>query len=454
MGAGSIGKGLRRAFTTSKENDPAKGPGAATPPDLPAAKPGAARTASSAPRQNFSRRLGIPKTARDPSSARANASSTVDSAGAPDAAGPSLPVYGGKDMSAFLRSTNDVDENKRNLIFGPEFQDAQGFRRFFAAHLDPVEGHAPVSAKFDDPQQWTTQTFQALFAALWLQHPTEKGMYTIDITHLSKAQIDDVRKACEDKSNGTGRISSHYGSGQKASSMSEDWKMLTGYNELMVQVVTLPGHDGKDRTIVAMKAEGAKTDLLGGLDHLAGYASQKIRGVGLQRSPELNKLARESPLIALRAAENFPDVHKKLLRNVGLDHKDRTVLARDMTKALFKSTGYPTPAGIDLALDGNEAVGRALHQFCDDKTRTNPMIAFGADDPLLTPEVIGNLRAVADAFIRDGSHHFSRVHCEAITTPQMLDAAIDIVQRPSQQRSNAMQRAVSSPLPRRMPDKT
>lgn len=183
---------------------------------------------------------------------------------------------------------------------------------------------------------WTRQGFQALYVACWIHHPVEKGSYMIQ---LDQNQYANAREAYDHLlSNGAlqARISSHL-SGHGASAH-EGWNFLKGYGELLIQI------EGDQRTghYLFLKCEGHALE--SGLSwstvmHLASWAKKSVTGSGATASPELNELATKAPtLVEGRAAENFGNSYKKLMKQLGLSGKMVTVA--DVVEKLHEKAGF------------------------------------------------------------------------------------------------------------------
>ncbi|UVE69372.1 hypothetical protein L2Y90_21845 [Burkholderia pyrrocinia] len=303
----------------------------------------------------------------------------------------------------------------KRAIFSDRFQGKASWQSFLDDNLGDT-----VSGKLCKPaSEWSVQTFQALFVAAWIHHPTEKGSYTIDLSGLTTEQLGEVRKAYEEHC--SPRISSHLGGAGR--SASKGWSFLNGYKELLVQMETIEG-----RPCLFLKSEGHTTGFRGVIPHTVSYFHKMRTGEGMNASPMLGALSKAAPrFVEPRAAENYSKDYGKLLKSLGL--KGRMVTAREMTLELFRKTGY-IPEGQD---DGssfakgatNRELGEALSAYCDAATTVGPGdLKYRGPDNMVTGKMIADLREVAKSLIDDGDTHRGRVHREIAMTPAELDKSL------------------------------
>jgi hypothetical protein len=318
-------------------------------------------------------------------------------------------------IAHFLVSTDALDVGLKRAIFAERFQDVSGWRAFLGAQLNST-----VSARLTAPAStWRVESFHALFIAMWIHHPTEKGSYMIDLAGLSVAQRAEINKACE--THCSSRRSSHLGGSGRSASKNFDF--LRGYEELLVQNDAIKG-----RPYLFLKAEGHTTGLSGVVPHLQSYLHKRKTGEGLQTSPFLSQMAVNVPgLVEPRAAENYSKGYEKLLKKLGL--KGKKVTARDMIEALFGLTGYRPNGNADIAtfvmVSTNQQLGTALCAYCDAATLVGAHgIQFRGPGNLVTGEMIQDLRMLARSLIDDGANHRNRVHREIIATPAVIDASL------------------------------
>jgi hypothetical protein len=328
---------------------------------------------------------------------------------------PPQPAHGGlghlRNMTDFLRSGGTMESALRPAIFNEGFQDHTGWVSFLGRHL----AGSSIIQQFREPaEKWTHHTFQAMFMAAWLSHPTEKGSYVIDLSSLTDAQRAAVKQAWE--RNCDPRKSSHFsGVGGSASRGRTAFK---GYDELLVQLETIAG-----RPCLFLKMEGHKTDLKGIYGHGRSWL-QKIRtGEGLTASPAMKALAEAAPgLIEPRAAENYTKDYKSLLKHLGLAGK--LVPAREMAAALFAQSGYLPSDVPDLLEASNEEVGRALARYVLAARR--PLSGeYIRMHGVVTDPMLKDIGKLADSLIADGGVQRSRVHREVVRNPAELDRTRD-----------------------------
>ncbi len=313
----------------------------------------------------------------------------------------------------FYASTNPQDVGMRKAIFSDKLQDKNSM-------ISMLETQLPfgVAGQLNQPAgNWNTGTFQALFTAAWLEHPTEKGSYMVDLSSLSSSQRNEVKQAAAD--NLKKRKSSHLsGAGLSAS---KNFEVLKGYKELLVQVETNQG-----KPYLFLKAEGATTGIKGFIPHARGYISKVRTGEGLVSSSELRKLAQNEPgMIEPRAAENYSKAYGSVLKNLGL--KGNRVSTQEMAKALFETTGHQPMGRVDAAAfvqqASNKELGQALNAYADAATQGKGTVLAG-NGAKITDAMIGDLRQVAQSLIADGASQYPRIHREIVTTPQQLDASL------------------------------
>ncbi len=209
-----------------------------------------------------------------------------------------------------------IHRNEPGILacFAPPFRSKEGWLRSLEEKFGAGGG---VGALLDRGPLSITD-FHALYIACWLYFPVEKGSYMI---RLTDAQRTNVRA-------GYGllgaRISSHFeGHGRSAA---RGWNFLQGYHELLVQMEgggkNSPGED----KYVFLKAEGHTVT---SPSHIRAWYHKKTHGTGLMASPTLHAAA-SSPLAAgpagaasgavvtERAAENFDNEYKALLKFLGI----------------------------------------------------------------------------------------------------------------------------------------
>ena len=318
-------------------------------------------------------------------------------------------------IADFLVANDAMSLGLKRTVFSERFQDIGAWRAFLSAQLNST-----VAAKLKAPlATWKVESFQALFIAAWIHHPTEKGSYMIDLASLTVAQRADIDKAFQ--THCTSRKSSHLGgSGRSAS---KGWNFLAGYKELLVQNDTIKG-----RPFLFLKTEGHTTGLSGVVPHIQSYLHKRKTGEGLQSSPFLAAMAVAVPgLIEPRAAENYSKGYEKLVKKLGI--KGRMATARDMAEALFTQTGFRPNGNADVAtfvmVADNHQLGTALTAYCDAASQVGAGgLRYRGPGNFVTGEMIQDLRQLARSLIDDGAIHRDRVHREIIASPDEIDASL------------------------------
>jgi hypothetical protein len=310
-----------------------------------------------------------------------------------------------------ITSSHPAEIEARNKIFSKGFQSEQDFARFLKVELG-----GSVAAKLKEPaSNWSVTTFHALFVASWLNQPTEKGTYMIDLSHLPPEQVAEVRKAYEQ--NLYSRPSSHLDGGGRSGS--KGFKFLKGYKELLVQMPEI-----ETKPYLLLKAEGHSTGLSGVIPHMLAWGQKIMTGEGRLRSPELHALAHnETGLVERRAAENFSKQYASLLKQLGLSGK--TVTVHEMAGKLFEKTGH-VPPQVDqldefLKEATNAQLGTALKSFCSSLSDQH-----GARDAeaWITNEMLDELDKIAASLLSDPQGQRGRVFREIYAKPEDLDRTI------------------------------
>lgn len=307
-----------------------------------------------------------------------------------------------------LTSTEPSDVLQVQRIFGEGFRTMAQWRSFLRGALNDN-----ASSMLQAPAgRWSVKSFQALYVACWVHHPVEKGTFMIDLSGLSPGQRSVVKAAYEKHC--TGRKSSHLsGSGRSAS---KGWNFLEGYHELLVQWEMTAGSP-----FLFLKSEGHTTGLSGIIPHLHSWMHKRKTGEGLQASPALaaaaGPISAWSSVIEGRAAENYSNDYKKLLKDV-LGFSGKQVTVREMMKKLFETTGYNAPPNFDTAMS-NQQLGGLLRQYCE-RSRGNEFNLNGK----ITISMRGELRELAQSLDADGDAHVGRVFREIRTTPAEIDASL------------------------------
>lgn len=97
-----------------------------------------------------------------------------------------------ENIGELLLFGNVVSVHVKKEVFHEGFRTKEGFASFLNAHLK----NGSVEEQLRHPaQNWSAKTFQALFVPAWVGRPMEKGSIMIDLSGLSKAELDQLRKA-------------------------------------------------------------------------------------------------------------------------------------------------------------------------------------------------------------------------------------------------------------------
>jgi hypothetical protein len=295
-------------------------------------------------------------------------------------------------------------------VFGPRFHDLASWRSFLRGTLNDNASsmlRAPTA-------RWQVSSFQALFIACWIHKPVEKGTFMINLMGLSVAQRDQIKEAYKKRL--YGRKSSHLsGSGRSAS---KGWEFLNGYHELLVQL-----EETRGKPYMLLKAEGHTTGPSGVIPHLQSWVHKKKHGEGLMASEALNQLAKFTPMVAGRAAENYGKAYKELLKEV-LGFHGKEVTIRDMIGVLFEKANYHVyPASLTMT-ENNHEVGLALEHYCNDASIPGAGINFRIGGKV-TDEMIADLRLLADTLKADGDVFMPRVFNEVRVNPAEIDQSLN-----------------------------
>jgi hypothetical protein len=374
------------------------------------------------------------------------------------------PVRGGlghiKHMGDFLNSKGAMETSLRGKVFNKGFQERGQWSAYMGKHLKG----GSVTAQLGRPaNEWTHESFQAMFMTAWMNHPTEKGAYTVSLTD---EQAKNVKAALEEHCDK--RVSSHFST--KGFSASKGTTAFKGYGEMLCQLETVEG-----KPVLFLKMEGHKTDLHGFIGHGQSWIHKIKTGEGLTANEDLKALAKAAPgLVEPRAAENYTNSYKKLLtnlglqedkgmlkggyknlmQNLGLQEKDdakakglrgKMVPAREMTAHLLvksnfefmhpqvhlKDRGMVNLKDLDLANADNEVIGQLLELYIADAK--GPKGDLYRMQGAVTDKTLSDLNDLAQDLIKDGNQKLGRVHREVARSPAELDMGRDDMMGPSAQ---------------------
>ncbi|WKB55651.1 hypothetical protein [Eleftheria terrae] len=294
-------------------------------------------------------------------------------------------------LSEFVAS-----DARKEKIFKEAFQSPEQWNTFFAKHLHNGSPADQLSAAKED---WSPQSFQALFCAAWAHHPTEKGSYMIKLTAEQEQAVEAAFKEhC------TPRLSSHLDG--KGGSAAENYRFLKGYKELLVQMPKL----GDDRYLF-LKTEGHKLDLQGFAGHTLSWVKKTMTGSGMTASSELHALAKEdADFIEPRAAENYSKDYDGLLQELGLSGKLTTVheMASKLLARLLPEND------VSVSTLNNNALGAVLEGA----------LAEAREHPFLqNDKYVKELQDLAKRLLSDNEDQTGRIFHEVIATPMQLNTA-------------------------------
>ncbi len=314
-------------------------------------------------------------------------------------------------IAVLINSSLEADKETVNLVFGPRFRSLADWRGFLRVNLN-----GSVRSLLAAPEpRWSVKSFHALYIACWVHHPVEKGSFMIDLGHLSAQQRDVICSAM--KKYCSSRRSSHLG--KHGYSASQGWNFLNNYHELLLQYEETLGHP-----YLFLKAEGHTTGITGVVPHLLSWVHKKVTGEGKEVSPKLNELAKSNPLLARRAAENFAKGYEALLEDV-LKLSGTKVMVHQALEKLFSITGFRARTNVSITAP-NAELGEALQQYCEFATNPGPMKVTYTLDGKITPKMIEDLKAIAQALKADSDSKFvPRVFLEVRATPVEIDGSID-----------------------------
>ena len=235
-------------------------------------------------------------------------------------------------------------------VFCDAFQSPAGWNKM----LDNMPGRSVEFMLNRKGSWWTRECFQALYVACWIHHPVEKGSYMIQLTPAHYANVKEAYTRLMSSGALQKRISSHLS--KKGASAHEGWAFLRGYGELLVQV------EGETTNAPALflKCEGhalEKGISISTILHGASWVVKEITGAGATASEALKQWASFSDTVEGRAAENFSNTYKKLMKQLGLSGTRTTV--EQVVEALYRKAGFAN--GLPAQVKSNTiALGNAM----------------------------------------------------------------------------------------------
>jgi len=304
------------------------------------------------------------------------------------------------EIANLICSTDEDDVHCKNSVFQRDFQTINGW----LTHLDRnLTGGSVATQLRAAGTTWNPASFQALYIACWIYHPLEKGTFMIDLSSLTIPQHSHVEHAV----NALPKRKSSHLSG-KGHSASAGWNFLVGYEELLVQWELTQG-----APFLFLKSEGHPISVTGAVPHLISWVKKEyITGEGNQASAGLHQLATSRPnLVEARAAENFGNAYKKLVKKK-LKLGRRTTV-REVIGELHDRFNDPRPP--NLGSMDSRGLGRHLLAF---------IVAHQVELLNIDGALPGELHSVASSLLSDEAGIVDRVYREIRVSPDRLDAAL------------------------------
>jgi hypothetical protein len=264
-------------------------------------------------------------------------------------------------------------------IFYEGFQTAAEWIGYLRDHFP--EG---VGSILNKERGWSAEEFQALYIACWAYKPVVKGSYLI---RLSDDHLPYVKHGYEKMPS---RWTSHLHKKLDGRSVSEDWRFLRGYHELLAQM-----EERQEGQYLFLKCEGHVSTHP---SHIKSYFHKKKHGVGLDVNEELLTLASNEDLhlgIKVRRAENYSSTYKDLLKTT-------------RHKSTIKKQGE--------VIDIREAAGVFVVEMLDSTKK------MGLDD--LTTWLKSNLQPFVYPLDGTRIQRFGLSHLDNSTMAHLLDVII------------------------------
>ena len=305
-------------------------------------------------------------------------------------------------------------------VFCDDFQSPAGWGRM----LDNMPGRNVDTLMNRKGAWWTRECFQALYVACWIHHPVEKGSYMIQLTPTHYANVKDAYVQLLQSGGLQARISSHLS--KKGASAHEGWNFLKGYGELLVQIEG----ETTNAPYLFLKCEGHALE--SGLSfstimHGASWVVKEITGSGVTASEALKQWASFSATIEGRAAENFSNDYKKLLKQLSLSGSRITV--DQVIEALHKKAGFnhgiPDNLKRNTTMLGQAMLGPGGFIALFKRQRT-VLKQKGVDfDDKIEKELKGLAERMVDTSTPHSVQHFNEIR----VTPADLDASLATFRR-------------------------
>jgi len=197
-------------------------------------------------------------------------------------------------------------------VFTSDFRSPQQWTTYIGKHFGASS--PTVRTILDRSGGWGPSEFQALYIACWIFHPVEKGTFMLKLT---ATQRDHARAGYDSLDK---RWTSHLH--EHGRSAAKGWHFLKGYHELLVQMEGGGKHTAGLEPHLFLKCEGHTAFSPA---HMKSYLHKIKKGKGKTANARLQELARKKEELGLgiteRAAENYSNEYKALLRSLGLRGK-------------------------------------------------------------------------------------------------------------------------------------
>jgi len=233
-------------------------------------------------------------------------------------------------------------------VFCDPFQVPAGWNHM----LDNMPGRSVEKMLSRRGAWWVRESLQALYVACWIHHPVEKGSYMIQLSPAHQQNVSDAYNKLLGSGAIQARISSHLS--KRGASAHEGWNFLKGYGELLVQI------EGTHAPYLFLKCEGHALESgisMSTIMHGASWVLKEITGAGATASEALKQWASFSSTVEGRAAENFSNNYKKLLKQLKLSGARTTV--DQVVEALHRSAGFSHGIPDQIKRDTSQ-LGRAM----------------------------------------------------------------------------------------------
>ena len=286
-------------------------------------------------------------------------------------------------------------------LFAAPFDEAEKWVTYLNRYFGP--GGLSINKVLDNPQQWHSERFRALYVACWICHPLEKGSYMIYLKPKQKTNAE----ASAGKL--TWRKSSHLSATSRSARGGKDFEFIKGYGELLILV---------EGNWLFLKMEGHRA---ASPSHLKSWYTKIKTGQGDMSNAHLNALATgdNAYVITARAAENYSKNYEALLKSLGLS--GNTVTLAQVIGALTNKFSH-------LQLPDKSDTGQALKEYILQLCNSTQVKTSPIGHPLLSAQ--GDLLSLIDDVVRDEKRFprdgidfwgFDRIFHEVRLTSERID---------------------------------